>query len=466
MQTEFSFKGLDTDNELELQTLFTTLADKTERNMLKNKYYDMKNRLKDMGIAIPPQLKGFGAVVGWPKKAVDALANRSIFEGFVHEDEDSNAALAGILEQNRFDLLNRQATRSELIHSCSFLTISKGDPDTGEPEVIISAYSAEHAAAIWDSRNKRLKAGMTVTERGTVSGNDQEPVRIYYYTDTHVHDLTREGNTWALVESHKHTMGRPLMEVLAYDATIDRPFGRSRINRAVISICDSAMRASLRAEVASEFFTTPQRYIMGADEDLFSNKSPVEAYMGWMLAITKNSDGEDPKVGQFEPMSMRPHIEYLSGLAARFAGETSLPISSLGIVQDNPASAEAIYASKEDLIIEAQNLNRSNGPALKNLSYMILAILQERSFAEIVREQGSRITVKFKSPAMPSIVSQSDAMVKQVSAIPWIAETRVALEELGYDESQIARLLSDKRRAVGASTLRELMGAQSAYTEE
>ena len=57
------------------------------------------------------------------------------------------------------------------------------------------------------------------------------------------------------------------------------------------------------------------------------------------------------------------------------------------------------------------------------------------------------IEARFRNPAMPSVVSQSDAMVKQISALPWLAESDVALEELGYSEDQIIRLRSDRLRS-------------------
>jgi hypothetical protein len=57
-------------------------------------------------------------------------------------------------------------------------------------------------------------------------------------------------------------------------------------------------------------------------------------------------------------------------------------------------------------------------------------------------------------------------MIKQVSAIPWIAETTVALEQLGYTEDEIARMLSDKRRMEGLRTLEAALSGQSAKEEE
>ena len=50
-------------------------------------------------------------------------------------------------------------------------------------------------------------------------------------------------------------------------------------------------------------------------------------------------------------------------------------------------------------------------------------------------------------------MASSDAIVKQVSAIPWIAETKVALESLGYTEEQITRMLVEKRRGQSTSLI-------------
>lgn len=76
--------------------------------------------------------------------------------------------------------------------------------------------------------------------------------------------------------------------------------------------------------------------------------------------------GDVPQYGQLSQGSMQPHSDYIRSLAARFSGETNVPLSSLGVVSDNPSSAEAIYAAKEDMVIDAQNLNGDNGDAMRN----------------------------------------------------------------------------------------------------
>jgi hypothetical protein len=248
-----------------------------------------------------------------------------------------------------------------------------------------------------------------------------------------------------------------------------------------MSITDSAVREALRTEIAAEFYTTPQKYLLGADDGLFGERilvggtdgqiegainaeprpsamihgSKWDAYLGNVLAISRDENGELPTFGQLPQMTMQPHMDYIRSLAARFAGETSIPVSSLGIIHDNPASAEAIYAAKEDLIIEAQELNATNGRALKNLALMVTSMLVGRS-VDALSDDERAVMPRFRNPAMPSVVSQSDAVIKQVSALPWLAETSVVLEELGYTAEQITRLLSDKRRRRALETVRQM----------
>lgn len=241
-------------------------------------------------------------------------------------------------------------------------------------------------------------------------------------------------------------MGRCLMEPLAHEATIERPFGSSRITRAVMGLTDDAMRASVRAEVAAEFMTSPQKFLMGADSDVLDGMSKWDAYIGNIFAVTKDADGDVPQFGQLAQGSMQPHIDYMRSLAARFSGETDVPVSELGVVSDNPSSAEAIYAAKEPLVVRAQNLNADNGDALANVALMALAVEHGTDYATELRA-GLGVQARFRNPAMPSIVSQSDAMVKMISALPWLAESDIALEEFGFTDDQIQRLRSDRAKA-------------------
>ena len=46
--------------------------------------------------------------------------------------------------------------------------------------------------------------------------------------------------------------------------------------------------------------------------------------------------------------------------------------------------------------------------------------------------------------------------MKQLTAVPWLADTEVGLELLGLDAQQVRRAIAEKRRAAGASVLDKL----------
>lgn len=448
--------GLAPEDQEKLKELFELWQSKLTRNQLRKKYYRQKNTLKDLGIAIPPQLRNLEVAMGWAAKSVDMLAVRSRFDGFVYQGQV--AGIDDILRQNNFNIKYRQATTSELIHSCAFLTVSKGG--FRDPDVVVSAYSAENGAAHYNMRLNRIDYGMTIIE---VDEKTRIPVWINLYTDEAVVECHKENGVWT-ANYLKHAQGRPLMEPLVHSPELDRPMGKSRISRAVMSIVDSAVRCSLRGEVASEFFTSPQKYLLGVDDALFENQDKWEAYIGNILAITRDENGDIPQFGQLAQMSMQPHTEYMRDLAARFAGETGIPISSLGVIHDNPASAEAMRTAQEDLITAAQDLNDTNGVALRNVGLLVHAIRNNTTIDALSEEERS-IEVNWRNPSMPNIAAQSDAMTKQAAVVPWLPETDVYWEELGYSESQRLRLKEEKRRLEAQAVLQQLAMMQPVQQE-
>ena len=416
--------GLSAEYVSMLNTLLGIWASKLYRNQLKMRYYNGKNVLKDFGISIPPSLLNVETVVGWPQKAVDSMAVRSRFDGFTATDADVQDMLDGISRRSRLSVKYRQAVQSALIHSCCFATVMVDD--NGEPR--IDLHSAETASAVWDEAKGRIAYGMSIEEF-----QDGVPSVIVMHTS--------EAVVWFRLNSigaydwevQRITMGRPTMEAIVYRPTYRRPFGQSRISRAVMSITDSAVREALRTEISAEFFTSPQKYLLGADADAFAATTKWEAYIGNIFAVGRDENGDLPQFGQLSQGSMQPHTDYMRSLAARFSGETNVPMSTLGVVHDNPASAEAIYAANEPLIIECEDFNDGARDALRTLASMAIAAKLDVPLYYL-DERYTDFTPDFRNPAMPSIVSQTDAMVKIASVVPGFAGTDVFFEQIGFPE--------------------------------
>lgn len=427
---------------------------KRERNILRDRYYLGHVPIKDLGIAIPPEVaKKLRTRVDWPRKAVLSLANRSVFDGFTSSDEEVKKELSRVVEANDMRSLYRRNLVGELKYCCGFWTVTEGD--NGAP--VVSAYPATAACALWDDALKEIRAGLVVVESKSRSGTEErEPTFIEVYTSEAVISLRRKFRSGWDAEYIPHSMGRPLMEPMPFEPTLERPFGHSRVTRTVMSLTDDAIRQRARMEVAAEAAALPQMWLIGTAAKITNDSNKYDASMGAINEITKDRDGDSPTVWQSTQLSMQPHTEYFRLLAQQFSSATNVPLAELGVTTDNPSSAEAIYAAKEPLIVDAQNLNKSNETALRNVALMCLAVIRGTDFAE-QRDADMTISVHWPDPAYPSVGSMSDAVLKMVTAIPSLAESEVILERLTFSSEEIGRIQDDRKTAQANAAVASLI---------
>lgn len=436
--------GLPDEYRDELAALFQQLQAKQIRNQTRRRYFDYKAGLKDLGISIPPQLRSIETVIGWSAKGVEGLVKRSVLDGFTTPAgvDAESIGLTSIWEDNRLGVESRMAHTDAAVASCVFGFVQAGDVAAGEPESLISLKSAESATGRWDARRRGLAAALSLIDADETG----QITRFNLYRPGEVIAFKREGSGWD-VRRMVHDLGMPV-EVLPHKPSLSRPFGKSRISRAVMALTDSGVRTLLRSEVSAEFFSAPQRYALGVDEETFvgPDGQPIPAWqavIGRMFAVGRDENGELPSVGQFSQQSFEPHFAQIRQLASLVSSEFNMTPRSFGIVQDNPESADAIIEAKEDLVLDAKEFTDTVAPAWKRLMVGALRIQDDSPAA---REMYKQIRPHFRNPALPSVVSASDAVTKQVSSFPWLAETDEALEMLGYDRQQIDSMQSQRRR--------------------
>lgn len=425
-------------------------------NMKKQKYYEGNIALSDvnLGIALPDGLKGLEIGCAWGAKTVDVLAARSMFDGFVGSSGNDVDELDKIVLDN--DLITEYAkgTRDELKLGCTFATLSK-DPKIG---VKIRFHSPMTAAALWDGEKNQISCGFAIID--TVQDEIEKcfvPSLINYYTDEAIYVLRRDGTMWS-AERYAHKMGRPLMEALIWNSTSDKPFGRSRIKEPVRRLIDGYVRTIANATIGLEFSTSPQKYLLGITDDQYekviSNK--FKQYVGSIIASTTNPEtGANPTFGQLQQGTISPHVEMLRMLATQFSAATGLSVTDTGVVNEaNPTSSDAILAQSQTLIAMAEQLNVSNGAAMRNIALMALAILHDTTIEGLEPEQAD-IMAHFKNPAMPSVAVTADAAIKIASAREGFATTDTFLSMIGFDKAEIRRIKAQEQRARGMNLLEE-----------
>ena len=328
---------------------------------MRYKQYAMKYHEAPVGITIPPAVRmNYRAVLGWTAKGVDSLADRLVFREFTNDDFEVNE----IFRQNNPDVFFDSVVLSALIGSCCFVYISKGEEDVPRLQVI----EASNATGILDPITGLLTEGYAVLQRDEY-GN---PLLEAYFTPDITWYYPKEGKSYSI----HNPAGIPLLVPVIHRPDAVRPFGRSRITRAGMYYQKYAKRTLERADVTAEFYSYPQKYILGLSQDA----EPMDSWKATitsMLTFTKDDDGEKPVVGQFTTSSMTPFTEQLRTAAAGFAGEMGLTMDDLGFVSDNPSSVEAIKASHENLRLAGRKAQRSLGSGLLNVAYAAVCLRDE-----------------------------------------------------------------------------------------
>ena len=383
-----------------LQYLKNKLERKRGRVRTRYKYYEMKNIVYDFGISTPPDLRHWMGTLGWCARAVDSLADRLVFREFADDTYNMNE----IFNQNNKDIMVDSAILGSLISSCDFIYIT-ADADGFPRMKVVDWY---HATGELDPVTNMLTEGYAILEWDTYDKPLLEAYLVAGYTY-----IIQNGET---VDVIPNNAPYPLLVPIINRPDAARPFGHSRISRACMSIVSSAVRTAKRSEIASEFFSFPQRYILGMDESA-ERLDKWKITMSSLLRVDKDQDGGHPVVGQFQQQSMTPHTDQLRMFAGLFAGETGLTMDDLGFPSQNPSSAEAIKSSHETLRLITRKAQRDFGVGLKNVGYLAACVRDKYPYK---RELVASVTAKWEpifEPDNSALSVIGDGVIKINQAI-------------------------------------------------
>lgn len=481
----------------DVEDLFNVWAAVGTRNDMLAQYYRMHNRIHPLGISMPSEVEAkLAPVCGWAAKAVKARTSRQDFQGFVRANGSADDVLDELVRENGVRQLQAKLAVSKYVYGLAAYTVMAGGD--GQPSVVVRGYSARQCAVLWDKDRNRIKCGIVLAAVDA----DGNPTRYTAHFADAVLSIWRTPGTYAWqCEVMPHGMGRPLMEVIVNDPDADRPLGHSVLTPEVLDIIDTSLRDLARAEIASEFYTFPQRFLLGVARDFFSGPAPdsteddtdsdefvaadssatasaadsgtadaqmqralsemakLRTYMGTYLAITKDEDGSVPTVGQFDPPDPETFQKAFEMDAQRFSGATNVPLAQLGVLSNNYTSSDALNATNDPLCLEIEAGNRCDAQALENVARMMLAVSNSVSYDDLGGY--ANVQAVFADPSMPTIASRADAWSKLAAVDTSIIGTRVFYEGIGLTEATIDRLNNEKQRQTITAALNALMTSSS-----
>lgn len=434
-----------------IQHLVKKLAGHYTDNETKEHYYEGKQRLKDLNISVPPSLKLVNSVVGWAGTAVDVLEERLDFEGYIGD----NYGLNDIYRANELDLESGLGHKDALVYGTGFVFVGKGRPEFGEPETLITIESPKRATAIYDMRSRRIAAALLV---GDERHGSVETGSLYLPDETIYFEAYND--SFVEVGRDVHRLGRVPVSPLVNNPRSGDPHGRSEITRAVRSYTDSAMRTLLGAEVAREFYSSPQRYILGADESIFldadGNKvNPWSVIQGRVLGVPYNEDeGVMPSVGQFTANSPAPYFEQIRAYAQLIAAETAIPASYLGFQTDNPASADAIRQMEARLVKRAERRQRQFGRTWSEVAKLALLVRDGEVPAET-----ANIRPIWRDASTPTRAAAADEAVKLIAAGVLTPDSDIVYNRIGLSDSDKQVLKAEKSANQASQLINGLLTA-------
>lgn len=443
--------------------MMSTIHRYRARNGLRAQYVDAERRLSQIGFSIPPDMIDFQTPIGWPAKAVKVPASRIRPNGYTFRT-------ATTLQDELDDIMNdaaaiaqrRMAVEASLEAGCAFVFALSGDELLGERPVVYSARTAMEATAELDPRTLRVTAALELVGKNGAK----------LYLPGVTKDLIRSANGWEVKATA--TAGHDLVPCQPYvwGRSIRRPLGCSRITRPLMRFTDMGTRTLLRQETTAEFFSAPQRALLGADQAHFTDKdgnriSPLEAMVGGIWGLPDTFDEDEGKLVraelvQLQQATMTPHGEMLKGIGLMVASETSLPIGYLGIVQDNPSSADAIRAAESDMVNRIEHeRDLSYKPADEGLARISLAVLHDK-YTDSMAKDLRGLTAQYLDAGTPTLAARSDGVVKFRGAFPE-APVEMVAREYGMAEDQIKILADAAKSSKARETFNALLaGSRSA----
>jgi len=444
-----TLNGLDDDQQRIADKLTQQLSTKSSRNNEARGYYEGSLAPRTPALSVPPKLRHIDTVLGWPGMVVDALEERLDFEGWVAPNVEDAYGLGDVYTDNSLAVESQLAHLDALMYGVSFVAVGSGEDDEADP--LITVQSPLTTTALYDIRRRRLSSAYTLlVEEGEAIGY------VLYLPDETI-TAQKDGK---VIDRDRHNLGRVLVARLTNRARTERDNGRSEITRPIRALTDAAVRTILGMEVNREFYSAPQRYVLGGEESLFENPdgtkiSNWEAIMGRVWNVPRNEDGELPGVGQFPANSPAPYLDQVKGLAQIVAAEAALPVSYLGFQQESPNSGDAIRAGEARLVKRAERRQLTFGQAWREVARLALMVRDGGKAPDEI----SKVQATWRDAATPTRSAAADEALKLVTAKVLPPDSEVTYDRLGISEIDKIRLASDVRKMQARDALAQLSAA-------
>ncbi|MGW1059342.1 phage portal protein [Micromonospora rubida] len=434
---------LSDDEKTLLNRLQIKVGRAERRNRVLEAYYEGEQRVEQLGLAIPPELRRFLTIAAWPGTYADEIAARTTLEGFELPDAtEADEQLWRIWQANGLDSEAKLGQLDAIVRGSSFVVVGAGDADTPD------APSPEGGD---DDRERSAEIPLITVESSDemaveLSPRTRQPVGAakFYSDDGIAHatlylpDVTiwlkRQSAAWVEMDRDEHDLGVVPVVPLVRGARLSRRDGRSIFTR-IIGLTDAAARALTNGQVATEALAVPQRWAAGLSPEDFRDPKTGETLPTWeayfgALWASKNPEA---KFGAFSAADLANFDVIVSLYAKLVSGVSGLPMRYLGQATTNPPSAEGILADESRVIKQVEDYQTALEAAWERVMKIAVRIRDGRWDPRM-----EQLETQWRSAATPTRAQAADAAVKLVQQK--IIPREAAWVDLGYSAARRKKL--------------------------
>lgn len=424
-----------------VNSLYSKLLHHDHKNNEKEKYYEGKNRVSSLGIAIPPQLSQAQNIVGWASTVVNVIEERLDFRGYI---DAANTGIQDIYRANDLGTESSLAHRDALLFGVSYVVVGRGDVQNGEPEILMTVESPKKMTSNYNFRKRRLDSALSITRDGF--GN---PKTGALYLENETVYLEFKNNKWIDVDRDVHNLGRVPVALHINNPRSGEAKGSSEITPAIMGNIKEASRSLLHMAISSEFFSTPQRYILGASEGAFEDAdgNPIDAWtaiVGRISLLARDEDGNLPQVGEFKSNSPEPFIAQTKLYASLCAANAGIPVEYFGVENNaNPTSGDALRVRETRLIKTAERKQAAFSKGWLEAARIALLIRD----GVIPEDFNTSVKVDWKDPSQITQSAAADATQKLISSGVLLPDSEVTYNRVGLSDAEKVVIQSEKAQA-------------------
>lgn len=420
------------------------------------RYYRGKQRVEQLGMAIPPSMRRFLVVANWCRTVVDTIDSRQQVRSLVLPGEETaDPRLRAIWDASNLSSHTSMFNVDRMVYGRAFMSVGANESDPELPWVRVE--SPREMDAIVDVRREVVTSACRFYgwDDGTAPGSTApgSPTRAtLYLPDETVWAEQRGEGRWFELARDVHRLGAVPVVMHVNRRMSGSWTGESQMSD-VIPLVDATARSLTNLQFAQEAHGIPRMYMTAVSKGDFvgADGQPIPMFEAYFDAIHMLTS-KDAKVGQLTAADLKNFETALTIYGKQASTVTGFPARYFGLTTVNPPAEGAIHADEATLTRSVEQQNEQVGTTLG----WVGALAWRFSTGEWVT--GNRVRVDWFDPGTPTVSQREDALAKRRAA--GVLSREGYWDELGWSEARKAKerayLEAEEMDPIAARILRDV----------